>query len=217
VERTREELGQLVARLAARPNLTEAVREQGRLKEKAEELAREVARSTARGEAAREAAPAKLLPGARVKVVPLGREAEVVEVTASDALVAMGPLKTRVKLADLVALAGAPRAPPTSLRSERSRRAERAEAAAPAPLIAREAQVDVRGLRAEEALREVELFLDRSYAEGQATVRILHGHGTGALKKALREALQGSPYVATFRPGEAHEGGDGVTLVAMRE
>ena len=45
---------------------------------------------------------------------------------------------------------------------------------------------------------------------------ILHGHGTGALKHALREALSASPYVGTFRPGDRHEGGDAVTVVVFR-
>jgi DNA mismatch repair protein MutS2 len=46
-------------------------------------------------------------------------------------------------------------------------------------------------------------------------VIVVHGHGTGALKKAVREELDSSPYVASFRRGEAHEGGDGVTLVTL--
>jgi dsDNA-specific endonuclease/ATPase MutS2 len=44
---------------------------------------------------------------------------------------------------------------------------------------------------------------------------VIHGHGTGRLKLGLRERLQESPYVAAFRPGGAHEGRDGVTIVAL--
>ena len=45
---------------------------------------------------------------------------------------------------------------------------------------------------------------------------IVHGHGTGALKQAIRDYLASSPYIRMFRPGETHEGGDGVTVVELR-
>ena len=81
---------------------------------------------------------------------------------------------------------------------------------------ARERRLDVRGMRVEELIREVERFLDRLYAGGEPTAVILHGHGTGALKQALRDHLSASPYVGTYRPGERHEGGDAVTIVTFR-
>jgi DNA mismatch repair protein MutS2 len=68
----------------------------------------------------------------------------------------------------------------------------------------------------EELLREVERFLDGLYAEGAPDAVILHGHGTGALKQALREHLAASPYVGEFHPGDRHEGGDAVTVVKLR-
>ena len=46
-------------------------------------------------------------------------------------------------------------------------------------------------------------------------MQVLHGHGSGALKAAVREHLQRSPYVSRARPGESHEGGDGVTVVQL--
>jgi DNA mismatch repair protein MutS2 len=68
----------------------------------------------------------------------------------------------------------------------------------------------------DDLLREVERFLDRLYSEGEAECLILHGHGTGALKQALRDHLSASPYVGSFRRGEDHEGGDAVTVVRIR-
>jgi DNA mismatch repair protein MutS2 len=79
-----------------------------------------------------------------------------------------------------------------------------------------ERRLDVRGLRVEELLREVERFLDGRYAEGEPECVILHGHGTGALKQALRDHLSSSPYVGAFRAGDRHEGGDAVTIVSLR-
>jgi DNA mismatch repair protein MutS2 len=79
-----------------------------------------------------------------------------------------------------------------------------------------ERRLDVRGMRVDELLREVDRFLDRLATEDAADAVILHGHGTGALKEALRDHLASSPYVASFRPGERHEGGDAVTAVRLR-
>ncbi len=76
--------------------------------------------------------------------------------------------------------------------------------------------LDLRGLRADEALEEIDRFLDRAALQGDTIVFIIHGHGTGALKKATRAHLAQSPYVARFQPGEKHQGGDGVTVVGLR-
>jgi DNA mismatch repair protein MutS2 len=76
--------------------------------------------------------------------------------------------------------------------------------------------LDLRGQRADEALGELEAFLDRTALEGADTVFIIHGHGTGALRKVVREYLATSPYVERFRPGGTGEGGDGVSVVSLR-
>ena len=76
--------------------------------------------------------------------------------------------------------------------------------------------VDVRGKAADDALDEVVAALDRATLEATPALRIIHGHGTGKLKAALREYLKSSPYVANARPGDRAEGGDGVTIVMVR-
>ncbi|MBQ8459199.1 endonuclease MutS2 [bacterium] len=73
--------------------------------------------------------------------------------------------------------------------------------------------LDLRGYRVEEALDEVESYLDKASLANLTPVYIIHGHGTGALKEAVRDFLKTSPYVAKFRPGEDSEGGDGVSVV----
>lgn len=77
-------------------------------------------------------------------------------------------------------------------------------------------KLDLRGMRVEEAVRECELFLDSHYDNGLNSVVIVHGHGTGAVKEAIRSALKVSPYVQSYRSGEIEEGGDGVTVVTLR-
>jgi len=76
--------------------------------------------------------------------------------------------------------------------------------------------VDVRGQAADEAVDEVMAALDRATLEGTPSLRIIHGHGTGRLKTALRSYLKDSPYVSQARPGDRTEGGDGVTIVTIR-
>ena len=76
--------------------------------------------------------------------------------------------------------------------------------------------LDLRGYRVEEALDEVERYLDQASLANLTPVYIIHGHGTGALKQAVREFLSTSPYVAKFRPGNESEGGDGVCAVDIK-
>lgn len=69
------------------------------------------------------------------------------------------------------------------------------------------------GKTVDEAQTALGTYLDRAARSGRPWVRIVHGHGSGALKKAVREALKASPYEMKFRPGTAAEGGEGCTVV----
>jgi len=93
-----------------------------------------------------------------------------------------------------------------------------APVAAPVPAVmqSRANTLDLRGQRADDALAELEAFLDRTALEGADTVYVIHGHGTGALRKVVREYLATSAYVAQFRAGGVGEGGDGVSVVSLR-
>ena len=73
--------------------------------------------------------------------------------------------------------------------------------------------LDLRGYRVDEALDEIEAYLDKASLVNLSPVYIIHGHGTGALKQVIRDYLMHSPYVAKFRAGENAEGGDGVSVV----
>lgn len=77
-------------------------------------------------------------------------------------------------------------------------------------------EVDVRGQYPEEAWANTEKFLDDCYLAGISPVRIVHGKGTGVLKKHIREKLRKHRYVKDFRPGRFGEGEDGVTVVELR-
>lgn len=75
--------------------------------------------------------------------------------------------------------------------------------------------VDLRGMRVEEAIERTDLFLDAMSMQGEAGAMIIHGHGTGALKRAIRDYLASSNYVKEYRRGEREEGGDGVTIALL--
>ena len=72
--------------------------------------------------------------------------------------------------------------------------------------------LDLRGMRTMEARERIDTFLDDKFLDGFDGVFIIHGHGTGALKRAVRSHMMDSPYIEDFRPGEREEGGDGVTV-----
>ena len=216
-ERSLAEVAALLAELRATASVerTEAARAT---------LARQAKEARSRAEATRveharghPEALADLEVGQRVHHLGLGRDVEVLALEGDEALLAAGSLKLR---APRDVLAGArEKATPARAGAVARRQAVEARArdAAAAPLESGMRRCDVRGLRAEEAVREVEGFLDRAFRDGEAAVLVVHGHGTGALRQSLRAALSESPYVQSHAPGESHQGGDGVTRVALRD
>lgn len=167
-----------------------------------EEALRELAPEPA--EAAAPTAPVTV--GARVRVKSLGVIGEVMALHAGDAELAVGGKRMRVPLPELVALGGRPA--PTVKRS------------VPAGVKETEtgtAEVNIVGLTVDEALPKVDKFLDNAALADRCAVRVIHGFGHGKLRKAVAGLLQGHPHVATFRLGEAREGGAGATIVELKE
>lgn len=151
------------------------------------------------------AAPPELRPGATVWVSTFRRNGEIVELdeAAGRALVRIGPLKTNVAVSDL-----------------RAGEASEAQTGTPSPVFVDVARtedntVDLRGERVDEALERLDAFLDRAARGGGRALFVVHGHGTGALKRAVRSHLGATPYPLRWRAGEAGEGGDGVTVVEL--
>jgi DNA mismatch repair protein MutS2 len=74
---------------------------------------------------------------------------------------------------------------------------------------------DLRGQRVDEALDALGAALDRAASGGRDRLLVIHGLGTGALRKAVREHLAASPYVARLEPAEPGEGGDGASVAYL--
>lgn len=126
---------------------------------------------------------------------------QIVALEREAAVIGVGSLKLRVPVATLT-----PAAPPKTAST-----AGRAGGAARAPGWS----CDLRGLTVDEALDTLDRYLDGAVAAGLPSVRIIHGKGTGALRRAVQEYLRGHPHARTFRLGESGEGGDGVTIVEL--
>ncbi len=76
-------------------------------------------------------------------------------------------------------------------------------------------EINLLGLRVREALPRLEVFLDHALLNNQSSVRIVHGMGTGALRRAVRAYLSDSPYCASFNEAPRSEGGGGATVAEL--
>jgi DNA mismatch repair protein MutS2 len=162
----------------------------------------------------------ELRKGMNVYVPRLRFEAEVVEVFDNGSVrVAAGPLKILVTAEELRAgAAGKGRGEPKSERSPKSERRSKdegptSEARLEVAIQTSDNTVDVRGLRVDDGVAMAMQFLDRTLNQDREVAFIVHGHGSGALRDAIRKELKTGPNVTFFRPGNRDEGGDGVTVV----
>ena len=76
--------------------------------------------------------------------------------------------------------------------------------------------LDVRGQNGDEAVAAMDAYMDRAALAGETHVVVVHGHGTGALRKRVRAHLDASPYVARWAPGTPRQGGDGASIIELR-
>lgn len=157
--------------------------------------------------------------GAEVFVFPLKNWGRVEEVDyhKKTAVVVMGnSLKSRFSFHELFVRRHADTKKKTAARKE-NRPGGSEENFIPLTIQTSYNTVDLRGKRADEALNLMNDSLDLMTRSGIRCAVIIHGHGTGALKEAVRSALKFSSYVSAFRPGEMGEGGDGVTIALLRD
>jgi len=152
-----------------------------------------------------EPAPHAIVAGSRVIVGALGLEGVVIEVHGRHADVDVRGKRLRAAVRDLRPLAAPPSAPPVRVTVDLQPRQ--------GPL----SELNVIGATVEEALDRLEKFLDQSLVSDVRELRIVHGHGTGQLRRGIAAFLKEHPLVARFETAPESQGGGGATIVVLRE
>jgi len=157
-----------------------------------------------------EAPPARpALAGDRVAVGPFGLEGVVKSINGVTAEVDVRGKRMRAPVADLRVVAGAPKSGAAAQTVRVNVRLQ--------PRDGLLSELNVIGCTVDEALDRTERFLDETLVTDQNTIRIVHGHGTGQLRRAIADLLKDHPQVASFQLAPPGQGGGGVTVVELKE
>ncbi len=152
--------------------------------------------------------PAKA--GDTVELVKMGTQATVLSVNKDGSLqLQAGILKITAKQEEVRVLEGE-----TQTQKEARKVVRQAEHKLRS--LGASPEVDLRGMMTDEAINALDMFLDNAMLGRLQEVTVIHGKGTGAVRKAVREHLKRSRYVKSFRPGRFGEGEDGVTVVELK-
>jgi DNA mismatch repair protein MutS2 len=158
----------------------------------------------------------QLVPGARVRVRGWPALATLRRVDSSTAEVDAGSLRMKIALDDITAVL--PAAAPSPSRD--AARAAVTVRSKPEPEENEDAAVDeinLIGCTVEEATRRADKFIDQAAIAGKPRVRLIHGHGTGALRRGLAEFLATHPLVERIEAEAAERGGTAITVVELKD
>ena len=172
--------------------------------------AQALAEQQARKEAERLAA---IVPGSNVKIKGQTSVGEVLEINGKNAVVAFGSIKTTVKLDRLERTNAQPKQADVSTKSTYI--SSQTQDSMYEKKLNFKQDIDVRGMRGDEALQAVTYFIDDAILVGMSRVRILHGTGTGILRTLIRQYLQTVPGVSHFADEHIQFGGAGITVVDL--
>lgn len=176
--------------------------------------------------------PEVFQPGVKVTRAGLAGTGEVLERPSSKGMVSVSfkGMKTRVHFSELklAETKGTPRPDIKPFRDQHAPRPPQAKTSGsplargaildvllPPQTVFASRTIDLRGNEVDVALERLDRFVDKALREDMPSFVILHGHGTGAVKKAVRSWLAGLRLACRYRPGTAGEGGDGVTVVVV--
>ena len=159
----------------------------------------------------------QLVPGARVRVRGWPAPATLSRVDNSSAEVEAGSLRMKIALDDIVAILPAAAPAPSRLQGRtgvtvRAKLEPEDEDAEGAPVD----EINLIGCTVDEATRRVDKFIDQATIAGKPRVRLIHGHGTGALRRGLADFLSTHPLVERISAEAAERGGDAITVVELK-
>jgi len=205
LDSTRKEAERLVAEIRSSQASKESIKQ---LQKKLKETGATVTSLKAKQETERVRSidAIRFLKGDAVRIVTLNKEGQIESLIGGDrAKVKVGNVMTVVELRNLRHI-DSPTSP-TKLRPVAGQNVE--EVLSP--------EIHLRGMTAEEGKEALERFLDKAIVAGLRQVYVIHGKGTGALRRALTEYLRGHREVASIRLGDWNEGGAGVTIVELKQ
>lgn len=147
-----------------------------------------------------------------VKIKSLDREGTVESISGDTYTVMVGSLRFKARRNELRLIRAA--APPASKRAAALPRGVSASIDVDQNFTS---ELNIIGTTVDEATDRVDKFLDEAYLAGAESVRVVHGHGKGALRRAVSGLLTGHPHVEKFNQAPANEGGAGATIVILRK
>jgi DNA mismatch repair protein MutS2 len=151
---------------------------------------------------------ATLRIGDKVKLLDTQSVGEILEIDGEDAVVSFGSFRMKTQLRNLQKIS-------KKEAREAERKEQKAIAATTSAIKEVPTRLDLRGLMGDEAILRVEKFIDESISHGLHKVDLIHGKGTGALRKRIAEYLKSDKRIKSFRLGNWDEGGTGVTVVEI--
>lgn len=166
--------------------------------------------------------PEEIAPGDLVFIPSIEKTGEITEINKNQKIATIllgGTITLKHPLDELMAPRGTKKSSSAKKKKSVRNKPEKSDAVkiVPSTIQTQYNTINLLGLRVHEALASMTSGLDSMTKNGIFCAVIIHGHGTGALRDAVRESLKTSHYVYEFRPGEQGEGGDGVTIVLLRD
>ena len=149
--------------------------------------------------------PAAIQPGVRVTVAGVGLEGTVIDVRGNQVEIDVRGKRMRAKMKDLRAIGGTPASARVNVNVDLQ------------PREGSLSELNVIGQTVDEAIARLEKFLDETTVTDQHTIRIVHGHGTGQLRRAIAAFLKEHPLVASYKLAPQNEGGGGATIVELKD
>jgi DNA mismatch repair protein MutS2 len=155
--------------------------------------------------------------GDHVRLKSFGSIGIVDKLSGDEAEVRVKSLRFREKLGNLELVAPEPEATPAAGRAARLKVSKGTETHLRAPEDDPETEINLIGRTTDEAVDATDKFLDEAYMHSIGRIRIIHGHGTGALRRAISEHLRNHPHVERFSQAPPDQGGAGATVVELKQ